>query len=111
MADGRDIQIHYADNWAALYVDGKLHRDRHGATIGDSHNVEETLFELLGVTVAQDDSFLLGQDRRDGAATTLEEIEEYRAARRARADVVAEMREQAAKLVREADALASRPLS
>jgi hypothetical protein len=35
MSDERKLEIHYADEWAALYVDGKLER------VGDSYLAEE----------------------------------------------------------------------
>lgn len=77
------LEIHYADDWAALYKDGKL-VDR---SVGDSYLAEEQALDMLGVKLVHDDSFLRGQNQRSGVATTLEEVEEYRIWReRARAE-------------------------
>jgi hypothetical protein len=69
------LEIHYAEEWAALYVDGNLER------AGDTYLAEERAFELLGVTTVQDPAFLRGQASRDGCAQTLDEVEAYRSAR------------------------------
>jgi hypothetical protein len=69
------LEIHYADEWAALYVDGKLER------VGDTYLAEERAFELLGVTTVQDSAFLRGQTSREGCAQNLDEVGAYRDAR------------------------------
>lgn len=69
------LEIHYAADWAALYVDGKLER------VGDSYLAEERAFEMLGVTVVHDDAFMRGQSQRMGVADTLEEVAEWRTQR------------------------------
>ncbi len=38
-----NLEIHYAGEWAALYVDGKLEE------VGDAYIAEERAFALLGV--------------------------------------------------------------
>lgn len=94
---GKDLEIHYEGEWAALYVNGNLEE------VGDSYHAEERAFELLGVTTIQDDAFMRGQTQRSGVANTLAEVEEYRVARRAALDLAASLREQAAVLLAEAD--------
>jgi hypothetical protein len=95
----RSFEIHYADEWAALYVDGKLVR------VGNSDNTEEEALHMLGVVVIQDDAFMRGQDQRKGVAPTLGDVENYRQLRDKRRARAAELREQADQLRREADTL------
>lgn len=96
------MEIHYAGEWAALYVDGTLD------IVGDSYIAEERAFGLLGVLIVQDDAFMLGQEKRDGVAATLEGVASYRAERTKRQERAAELRAQADALVAEADALVKR---
>jgi hypothetical protein len=99
------LEIHYAEEWAALYVDGRLER------VGDSYLAEERAFEILGVTTIQDDAFLRGQTSRDGVAKTLSDVAAYRAQRdeqRAEAD---RLRREAERLLAEASALDRRAKS
>lgn len=87
------LEIHYnGDDWAALYVDGEL------AVVGDSYLAEERAFELLGVTIVQDDAFMRGQTRAAGVAPTLDEVQAYRTAR----EQARELRAEAARLLAEA---------
>ncbi len=99
-----NLEIHYDPNgeWAALYVDGRLDR------VGDAYLAEEKAFELLGVTVVQDDAFLRGQDGHDGVAQTLDEVAAFRAGRTEREAQAQEKRRQAAALLAEATALEGR---
>ena len=98
---GKDIEIHYADEWAALYLKGEL------VTVGVSYNAEERAFQLLDVTTVHDDAFMRGQNQRDGVARTLAEVTEYRTAREQRAAEAARLREEAAALLSQAKALES----
>lgn len=66
-----DLEIHYAEEWAALYRDGEL------VTVGDSYVAEEQAFALLGVKTVHDDAFMRGQSHRDGVAKTIQEVTEY----------------------------------
>lgn len=99
MTDTPKLEIHYADQWAALYVNGRLDR------VGDSYLAEERAFELCGVKTVQDDAFMRGQTTREGVAQTIDEVNEYRQQRdHARAEA-ARLREEAARLAAEADRL------
>lgn len=99
MTTERKLEIHYADEWAALYVDGKLNR------VGDIHNTEERAFELLGVRQVQDDAFMRGQSQRAGVATTVNEVDEYREWRDNGIAEAARLREEAAALLARATEL------
>lgn len=94
-----EIEIHYDEEWAACYVDGRL------AVVGDSYLAEEKAFELLGVKQVSDDSFMRGQRSRDGVAQTLQEVEEYRTRRTERERQASALEVEASRLLREADAL------
>lgn len=96
-----NLEIHYAGEWAALYVDGKLER------VGDSYLAEERAFELAGVATEHDNAFMRGQDKREGVAQTLDEVAAYRAERERRAAEARRLREQATQLLADADALDS----
>jgi hypothetical protein len=95
------LEIHYAEEWAALYKDGKLER------VGDSYLAEERAFELLGVTIVQDDAFMRGQHHRDGVAKDLDEVDVYRWGRSARNETAAAKRAEAERLLAEARELES----
>lgn len=97
-----DLEIHYADDWAALYKDGKLDR------VGDSYLAEERVLELLGVTVVHDDAFMRGQSHRDGVAQTLDEVAEYERERDERKKLADEKFAEAERLYAEARALGHR---
>lgn len=88
-----DLEIHYADDWAALYVDGELDR------VGDAYLAEERAFEILGVTQVPDDAFMRGQKQSDGVARTLADVQAYREQRDAAQAAAARLREQAAQLL------------
>lgn len=95
------VQIHYADDWAALYVNGMLVPN----AVGDSYVAEEIALLGLGVVMVHDDAFMRGQSQRAGVATTLEDVRAYqdkRADAKARAE---RLRQQALALVAEADLL------
>lgn len=92
-----NLELHYAEEWAALYVDGKLDQ------VGDSYNTEERAFELLGVPQIHDDAFMRGQDKRRGVAQTLDEVAEYQTRREQGAARAEELRAQAAELLRQAE--------
>jgi hypothetical protein len=99
MSDQPKLEIHYADEWAALYVDGKLDR------VGDSYLAEERAFEILGVRTVQDDAFMRGQSHRDGVAQTLDEVREFAKDREAKRARATELRAEADRLLREAGEL------
>jgi hypothetical protein len=91
------LEIHYAEEWAALYVDGKLDE------VGDTYVTEERALELAGVTCVHDDAFMRGQTHREGVAQTLSDVTDYRE-RRATARERAELlRQRAADLLRQAE--------
>lgn len=94
------FEIHYNDdNWAALYVDGKLEQ------VGDADLANERALEMLGVTLVHDDAFMRGQSQRVGVAQTLDAVKafsEYRQDARTRAQ---QLRMQADQLTAQAKAL------
>lgn len=94
-----ELEIHYAEEWAALYVDGKLE------IVGDSYLAEDKTFALLGVKQVQDDAFMRGQTTRDGVARTLQDVAAYRDARADRQDRANLLRREAERLLAEAEAL------
>lgn len=100
--DGRSMEIHHADEWSALYVDGTL------AEVGDTYWVEEKAFAMLGVAEVSEDSFLRGQGQKDGVAKTLEEVAEYRRSREERLQEAANLREAAASLLAQASEMEQR---
>jgi hypothetical protein len=99
--DNPKLQIHYADEWAALYVDGQLER------VGDAYLAEERAFEVLGVAIIRNDAFMRGQDQRDGVAKTLDDVDAYRTRRDADRAEAARLRYEAARLTAEAALLES----
>lgn len=82
--------------WAALYVNGKL------STYGDRENPVDRALQLAGVTLVQDDAFLLGGDGADGVAKTLAEIDDFRYRRDQRRRVAQQKRQEAARLLAQA---------
>lgn len=94
-----NLEIHYSDDWAALYVDGKLD------CVGDSYIAEERALTMLGVVLITDDAFMRGQRYRDGVAGTLEEVEEFRSQRATALDKAEALRDEAARLLAEAENL------
>ena len=93
-----------AEEWDALYVDGKLRR------VGDKYLINETLREILGcVEIDSDAYFLGGKGYAEEVPTRIETVEEYRtrltnevAQRRVMAE---SLRAQAAQLEAEAAAI------
>lgn len=94
-----NIEIHEADEWSAVYLDGHLVR------VGDSYLADEWLRTHFGVATIQDDAFLRGQTSRDGVAKTLDELHAYASARRERMDRAAALRAEAKRLEEEAASL------
>ena len=86
------------EEWSALYVDGKLE------VVGDSYLIDERLQQLVGVEL-KEGNFLLGGDHSSDVAKTSEEIDKYEVTRTERQQQADELREQAAKLLEEADRL------
>lgn len=93
------LEIHYADEWAALYVDGKLDR------VGDAYLAEERAFSLVGVKQVQDDAFMRGQSDREGVAQKLEEVAAYRKTRDHREEQAKKLRDEAQQLIARAEEL------
>jgi hypothetical protein len=95
------LEIHHAPNceWSALYVDGQLEQ------VGDTYLVEEQAWDMLGVTIVDDNAFLRGQASRDGVARTLDEVAEYRAKRDEALDEATRLRAEAKQLMARADEL------
>ena len=91
------IEVHEAEEWSAVYLDGKL---VHGPA--DSYLADEWIREHFGVATVQDDAFMRGQNRADGVARTLAEVEEYRRERDARLARAIELRAEADRLTAEA---------
>jgi hypothetical protein len=89
------VQIHYADEWAAVYVDGQLDTN---ISVGDAHNRNEAVFALFGVEQVVDEAFMRGQDQSDGVARTLDEITAYTTVRDERKARIAALRAEADKL-------------
>jgi hypothetical protein len=93
------IEIHYADEWAALYVDGVL------VTVGDACVAEEKALSMLGVRRVHDAAFMRGQSRRDGVAMTLAQADAYRQQREHRETEAVRLRVQAKELLAQAETL------
>jgi hypothetical protein len=98
-----NIEVHEADDWAAVYMDGKLVDGP-----GDAYLRDEWLRAHFGVVTVQDNAFMRGQNMADGAAHTLDEIEAYRTERDARLWRAAELRAEADRLTKEAEELGRR---
>jgi len=77
-------EIHVADDWAALYIDGQLDR------VGDAYLADERLREIFGVKTVDDDAFMRGQTYSEGVAPTLDDVTVYRHAREALTAKIAE---------------------
>ncbi len=91
-----EIEIHEADEWAAVYLDGKLQR------VGDAYLADEWVREHFGVVTVQDDAFMRGQSHRSGVAQTVNEIVDYRQQRATARERAAALRDEADRLLREA---------
>ena len=96
-----ELELHYADEWAALYVDGELD----ASTVGDSYIAEAKALRILGVRIVQDDAFMRGQNARDGVAKNLDEVTAYREQRERRLAEAAKLRADAQALLDQAQAL------
>lgn len=96
---GKSLEIHYADSWAGLYVDGRL------VQVGDSYVSEEQALLGLGVKLVQDDSFMRGGSQRADAAPTLDELEAWKRARDERVAAAEALEAQARELRAQADQL------
>jgi len=93
------FEIHYAGEWAALYVGGRL------VIVGDTYRTEEEALSLLGVRTVHDDAFMRGQTQRDGVAATVGDIVTYRVERDRRQAEADRLRAEARRLLAEADVL------
>lgn len=83
--------------WSALYVKGLLDLQ------GDDQEVNQRIFEIIGLDERDDDSFLCGKEYPGNAAKTLEIIDDFRV-RDQQAWVEAEaLRVEAEKLLSRAD--------
>lgn len=92
MNDLPKLEVHHAEEWAALYINGKLDR------VGDAYLATERIYEIVGVRYVQDDAFMRGQTHRDGVAKTLDEVREFAENREQRRRLAAEYRGRAAAL-------------
>jgi hypothetical protein len=93
------LEIHHEGEWSALYVDGQLER------VGDAYRSEERAFEILGVKIVHDDAFMRGQGQASGVAQTLDDVDTYRTEREEKRATAERLREKAAKLIADAEAL------
>lgn len=102
MADEANGKVTVYDGeggWSAVYLDGKLQR------VGDSYLADEWVREHFGVETVQSDDFLRGGTSRADVAPTLDDLRDYadeQAAKQARAKA---LRDEAARLLAEADAM------
>jgi len=96
------LEIHYADEWAALYLDGQL------TLLGDAYAAEQRALDLAGVTLVFDDAFMRGQDRATGVAPTLADIATYRTKRDADEAEANRLRRKAERLAERAAQLEGR---
>lgn len=102
LANGKVTVYDGEGGWSAVYLDGKLQR------VGDSYLADEWVREHFGVETVQSDDFLRGGTSRADVAPTLDDLRDYadeQAARQARAKA---LRDEAARLLAEADAEAAR---
>ena len=97
------IQIHYAGDWAALYIDNKLE------IVGDTADTEERALRMLGVEFVWDDSFMQGQSTREGVAKTLDEVKIYKDMRDFRKRQAQVLREKASELLSRAKEMETEP--
>lgn len=97
-----ELEIHYADEWAALYVDGELD------IVGDAYLTEHRAWTIAGVKVVHDRAFMRGQNKASGVARTVAEIDLYKTDLDARIISAQKLREQAANLVAQAESLERR---
>lgn len=100
--DRPSVVCYEAGEWTAVYLDGALQR------VGDTYLAHEWLVEHFGVLWMQDDAFLRGGDGRSDVAKTLEELDEYAAARERRRAEAANLRAEADRLLAQANELDAR---
>lgn len=99
MAESK-VEVHVGSSeWSAVYLDGKLQR------VGDHYLAEEWLRDHFGVTEVYSDDFMMGGNDREHVAETVAQVTEYREMREAREAHAARLREEAARLVAEAEEL------
>jgi hypothetical protein len=99
----KDIEVRYGSGGDAqgVYVKGVL-------VHANDYGTDEKVYHLLGVEVVYDSDFMLGQGRWDGAAKTLQEIEDYARERDTLFVRAAQLEEEAERLRQEAKALRER---
>lgn len=98
-ASASNIEIHEAEEWSAVYLDGKL------VQVGDSYLADEWLRTRFGVKTVQDEAFMRGQTSREGVAKTLDEVTDYARSRQERLDRAVALRAEAQRLEDEARAI------
>lgn len=96
------VLFQIGEGWSALYVDGRLDQ------IGDTHNVEERIQQILGVAW-QESPVMDAVQQRNEAPPTLLELRRLEAEHEDRSRRAAELRAQAEALEAEAAALVIRP--
>ena len=96
---GSNIEVHEAEEWSALYLDGKL------VQVGDSYLADEWIRTHFGIKTVSDDAFMRGQNQREGVAQTLDEVLSYATARQEKLDRAAGLRAEAKRLEDEAKRL------
>lgn len=97
------FEIHFtpSQEWAALYAGGFQVFD----TIGDAYLATDKALALLGVVKKYDGNFMMGGSRREHAADSLDEIEKYMIGVNQREERASQLRQQASRLLAEADEL------
>lgn len=98
-----DIVIYESDDWSAVYEGGRLIR------VFTAYLADEWVRKHFNVKTVQGDEFLLGQNHRDGAAQTIDQIEKYVKERDARMAEAARLRAEASALIIRAEKLTSTP--
>ena len=89
------VEVHEAEEWSAVYLDGKLVRQ------GDSYLADDWVREHFGVVTVQDDAFLRGGTGSE-TAQTLDEVADYAAERATRAERAADLERRASEMFDEA---------
>ncbi len=97
---GRTVDYYQYNGWAAVYADGELVDGP-----GDDYNRIEYMLAGFGVTTHIEDDFRVDETGKEIVAPTVDEIHRRRAHRQAAAVRAAQLREQAMKLVEEANRL------
>lgn len=88
------------NDWSALYVNGDLE------IVGDHTQVDERISQICNVEEREGDYFLMGSHNKKEAAQTIEQLEAYQNRKHEQATkMAANLREKAAGLIREAEAL------